>query len=114
MDRLIPVYYLKLFDGVKRSLFAAVDAHGFNMDRADGNDIGAVFGVEVIEVRNMLEVVGIDFAAVNNVVGLYIIGEFFDVEGDAFSARISLAMARISAWGVGEAATVMVVPSKVA
>ena len=38
--------------------------------------------VEVIQIRGVLEVVGVDLAAVYDVVGLYIVGEFDDIQGD--------------------------------
>ena len=71
------------------------------MDRENRNDVSAVFGVEVIEVRGVLEVVGQDGAVLYNIIGDNIV-----------AARISLATARISAWGAGEAATEMVRPAK--
>ena len=55
------------------------------MDGANRNNIGTVFGIEVIEVRNMLEVVGIDLSAVNHQIGLHIIFKFGDFEGPARS-----------------------------
>ena len=80
-------YYILFFDCVKAGLFAAVDAHRFYMDSADGNNMSAVFCVEVVKVRSVLEVVCENIAAVNNLIGLYIVGKLNDFEGDVFLGK---------------------------
>ena len=70
------------------------------MDSRNRYHLCAVFLIEVFKVRQVLEVVCVNFAAVNNIVRLNIIGKFLNVK------RYIL----ISAWGVGEAATVILVP----
>ena len=49
--------------------------------------MSAVLSIEVVKVRNVLEVVGVDLAAVNHVVGLDIVGEFEDLKSDAFFGK---------------------------
>lgn len=39
------------------------------MDSGDRNDVGFVFGVKVIQIGLILEVVGVDFAAFNYMLG---------------------------------------------
>ena len=53
------------------------------MDDQNGDEVRAVLGVEVIQIRNVLEVVGVDLAALHDVVRLDVVGELLDVEGDA-------------------------------
>ena len=62
----------------------------------------------------MLEVVSIYFTAVNNVVGLYIVGEFKNFKGDAFFSKDIFGNGKDFSMGCGEAATVMVTPSNAA
>lgn len=54
---------------------------------ADGDDVGIVLLVEIIEVGLVLEVVRVNFAGLNNVVGLDIVGELLDVKGNALSCE---------------------------
>lgn len=68
-------------DRVKRGLLAAVNADRLYMDSSDGNDVSVVFRVEVVQIGGVLEVVRVDFAALNYIVGLNVIGELLDVEG---------------------------------
>ena len=49
--------------------------------------MGAVFPVEIVHVRYMLEVVGIQLAALYHVVGLYVIGEFHNFKGDVLRGK---------------------------
>ena len=53
------------------------------MDHGNGNQLGAVVCVEGIEVGNVLEVVCIQFAVVNNQIGLHIVGILLDVQRPA-------------------------------
>ena len=73
--------------GVQSGLLAAVQAHGLHVDRSSGDNLGAVLGVEVVQVGLMLEVVGVNFAAVNNQVGLDVVVELLDHEGDVLSSQ---------------------------
>ena len=57
------------------------------MDIANGDDVRAVLLVEIVEVRLVLEEVCVDLAGLNNIVGLDIIFELFDVKGDALSGK---------------------------
>ena len=57
------------------------------MDGKNGNKVGAVLCVEVIEVRNVLEVVSIDFSAFYYVVRLHIVGEFLDCKSDVLFCK---------------------------
>ena len=57
------------------------------MDIANGDDVRVVLLVEIVEVRLVLEVVCVDLAGLNNIVGLDIIFELFDVKGDALSGK---------------------------
>ncbi len=50
------------------------------MDLGNGYQIGLVLGIKVVEIRCMLEVVGVQFLAFKGQVGLYIIGEFLDLQ----------------------------------
>ena len=50
------------------------------MDSRNRNHLCAVFFIEVFKVRQVLEVVCVNFAAVNNVVRLNVIGKFLNVK----------------------------------
>ena len=51
------------------------------MDGKNRNDVSAVFGVEVIEVRGVLEVVGQDGAVLYNIIGDNIVAVLLDIQG---------------------------------
>ena len=74
--------------------------------------MGAVLGVEVVQVGLMLEVVGVNLAAVHHVVGLDVIGELLDVQGDVFLGQDVLGDGQDFGVGEGVAATVMVSPAR--
>ena len=57
------------------------------MDSADRNNVCAVFLVEILKVRKMLEVVCINLAAVNNLVRLNIVREFLDVKSNVLFGK---------------------------
>ena len=57
------------------------------MDSADGNDVSVVLGVEVVEIRSVLEVVGINLAAFNDLVGDYVVCVLLDVESDVLLGK---------------------------
>ena len=50
------------------------------MDSRNRYHLCAVFFIEVFKVRQVLEVVCVNFAAVNNVVRLNVIGKFLNVK----------------------------------
>ena len=52
------------------------------MDGKNGNKVGAVLGVEVIEVGGVLEVVGQDGAVLYHVIGDDIVAVFLNIKGD--------------------------------
>ena len=56
-------------------------AHGFNMNRGNRHDVSSVLLVEVLEVRGVLEVVGVAFTAFDNGVRNNVVGENFDLKG---------------------------------
>ncbi len=78
------------------------------MDGADADQMGAVLVVEVIQIGLMLEVVGVQIAALDGDVGLDIVGVFHDFQIVALGLRVSTGGSRISAWGVMLAPTRMV------
>ena len=57
------------------------------MDIANGDDVRVVLLVEIVEVGLVLEVVCVNLAGLNNIVGLDIIFELFDVKSDALSGK---------------------------
>ena len=57
------------------------------MDCADRNNVCAVFLVEILKVRKMLEVVCVNLAAVNNLVRLNIVREFLDVKSNVLFGK---------------------------
>ena len=67
---------LAAFDGIQCFLFSAVQCNRLYVDRADRYDVRTVILVKVLQIRQMLEVVGVNLAALYNVVRLYIIGKF--------------------------------------
>ena len=72
----------KLFQGVKAALIAAVKTDRLNMDARNGYQRCTVLGVEVVQIRNVLEVVRVKFAVIDDEVGLYIVGELGNLKGD--------------------------------
>ena len=49
--------------------------------------MGSVFCVEIVKIRNVLEIVCENVAAVNNLVGLNVIGEFNNLKGYVFLCK---------------------------
>lgn len=76
-----------LVQRVKAGLLAAVEAHRLHVDDQNGDEVRAVLGVEVIQIRNVLEVVGVNLAALHDVVRLDVVGELLDVEGDVLRGQ---------------------------
>ena len=72
----------ELFQSVKAALLAAVKTYRLDMDARDGYQSCTVLGVEVVQIRNVLEVVRVKFAVIDDEVGLYIVGELGDLKGD--------------------------------
>lgn len=74
--------------------------------------MGALLLVEVLEVRAVLEVVGVYFAFLGNGVGLNVVSEFLDFEGVAFLFKLTLdGLVEDLSMGGGDAATVIVLSS---
>ena len=69
------------------SLGARIDAEGLIVDARNGHQMGTLFGIEVVEVRDMLEVVGVDFAAVHYQIGLHIVFKLGDLQRPAFLGK---------------------------
>ena len=46
------------------------------------DDVRAVFLVEIVQIGQVLEVVGVKLSALHHVVGLDIVGELDDLQGD--------------------------------
>ena len=63
-------------------MIGGVYAHRLYVNGGNGYDVRAVFSIEVIEIRYMLEVVCIAFAALNDRIRNNIIGENIDLESD--------------------------------
>ena len=78
---------LSALDGVEAGLLAAVDAHGLDVDAGDGDQVGAVLRVEVVQVGLVLEVVGVHRAVLDHVVGDDVVVKFLDVQGDALGLQ---------------------------
>ncbi len=73
-----------VFEGLQVVEFFGVDAEGFDVDAGGDAEIGVVVGVELFEVGDVLEEVGIDVALEQGDVGLYVVGDFDDLDVDAF------------------------------
>lgn len=72
------------------------------MDGKNRNDVSAVFGVEVIEVRGVLEVVGQDGAVLYNIIGDNIVAVLLDIQGDVLRGQNFLGNSQdLSAGGAG-------------
>ena len=57
------------------------------MDTAGINKVSTVLCIEVVKVRNVLEVVCVDLAALNYEVGLYIIFKFGNLKGPTLGSK---------------------------
>ena len=66
-----------LFEG---RLGSGINAEGLIMDPAGNAEVGAVVGVEVLQVVDVLEIIGVDLAAVDDIVGLDIILKLDDLK----------------------------------
>ena len=62
---------------------ARIDAERLIVDRADADQMGAVFLVEAVEVGGVLEVVGVNLAVLGDEVGLDVVAELNNLEVDA-------------------------------
>ena len=70
-------------DVAQVSALAGVDAQGLEVNRTGGNQIGAVVLVEVEQIGQMLEVVRIQIARFQCLVGQDVVGELFDLKLNA-------------------------------
>ena len=68
------------FKNIKTCLFSAVYAHRLNMYRCNRYDLCSVLRIKVLKIGKVLEIVGVYFSAVNNIVRLNIIGKFLNVK----------------------------------
>ena len=71
------------FDRVKGIIFVGIDAHWLMMYFQYRNDMCAVLFVEVIQIRNVLEVVCINFSGIYDCVRNNIVIVFLDIQSDA-------------------------------
>ena len=76
-----------LLQGVQRGLLAAVETHGLDVNGSDGDDVGAVFLVEVIKIGGVLEVVGVHGAVLHDGVGHNVVVVGLNVEGDVLFGK---------------------------
>ena len=70
-------------DSGKVIALARIDAERLIVDSADADQMGAVLLVKAVKVGGVLEVVGIDLAALGDKVGLHIVAELNDLQVDA-------------------------------
>ena len=78
-------------DGGKAVLLAAVDAHRLDVDAGDRHQMGALFLIEVVQIRLMLEVVGVALAVLDDGVGDHIVVVLLNVQRDALGGQDVLA-----------------------
>ena len=83
------------------ALLAAVDAHGLNVDTGNGDQVGALLLIEVVQVGLMLEVVGVALAILNDGVGDHIVIVLLDVQRNALVGQDLLADLQDLAVGSG-------------
>ena len=82
---------LTIPDGSIYGIIGIVDAHGLNVDAGNGDQVGALLLIEVVQVGLMLEVVGIALAILNDGVGDHIVIVLLDVQRDALVGQDLLA-----------------------
>ena len=73
---------IALRQSVQRRLTTAVQAQRLYVNLCHRYEVRAVLGIEVVQIRNVLEVVGIDFAAFDDVVRYDVIGVLDDLQRD--------------------------------
>ena len=66
---------------------ASVDAEGLVVDLGDAYEVLVVLRIIVAQVVDVLEVVGIDLAVEDDLVGLHVVGELGDLKGDALLGK---------------------------
>ena len=88
-------------DRAQVALFAAVDAHGLNVDAGNGDQVGALLLIEVVQVGLMLEVVGVALAILNDGVGDHVVIVLLDVQRNALVGQDLLADLQDLAVGAG-------------
>ena len=76
-----------LLQGIQRGLLAAVETHGLDVNGSDGDDVGAVFLVEVIKIGGVLEVIGVHGAVLHDGVGHNVVVVGLNVEGDVLFGK---------------------------
>ena len=65
-------------------LFAPVQPHGLYVNGGYGHQVGPIFLIKIIQIRGVLKIVGVDVPTVYHEIGLYVVGELFDIQGDFF------------------------------
>ena len=66
---------------------ARVDAERLVVDGAYADQMGAVLGVEAVQIRGVLEVVGVHLTVFGDEVGLDVVAEFLDLQRDALLSQ---------------------------
>lgn len=94
----------------KVALASAVEAHRLNMNCTYRYHLGAVFLIEIVKVGLVLEVVGVNLTVVYNIVGLYIIGELYDIKGYVLFGEDNLYHLKNVGMRCGEAAMLILLP----
>ena len=79
------------FDRCQTVLLAAVDAHRLHVDAGNRHQMGAVLCIEVVQIRLMLEIVGIALAVLNDVVGNDVVVVLLNIQRDALFGQNVLA-----------------------
>ena len=71
----------------QRGLGTRINAERLIVDGGHGHQIGALLFIEVVQIGGVLEVVGVDFAAVYNQVGLHIVFKLGDLQRPALFGK---------------------------
>lgn len=69
---------LSALESVKRGLLSAVESERLNVNGGSRNNVGVVFGVKIVKIGLMLEVVCQHGTVLHNIVGNDIITEFLN------------------------------------
>ena len=72
---------------IQSFLSAAVQAHGLHVDAAHGHDVGVVLSVEVLQIGQVLEVVGVHGAVLHHGVGHNVVIVDLNVQGDVLGRQ---------------------------
>ena len=86
---------------VERGLLSAVESERLNMNGGNRNDVGVVFGVEVVKIGLVLEVVCQHGSVLHNIVGNDIITEFLNIEVYVLFGKDTLCNGKYLGMGCG-------------